>query len=510
MAQPRVAVFFVGRITGWHHVRKNLKRFQERYNATFFLSLNTELFTESDILFCKYFGLGTDQVRAELTLMPEKFAIFKNMYSQYYHNDKCFQMIEEYCKKYETSYDIVVKSRADLNSTEPLTLEWPIHENRIYCPVHKAYQVKDEINYGDFKTMKLYSLLIDTLDHLYDTGGLLYGAGKHPMLPELVLFQYICQLNQLHKTNIIYINYDFSLHDGRFEKDALEKHTSKIAVFFPGRVRAWRYNIERLLELKIEYNATFFCSVNMADLDTDAKEFCDYFSIGNDQVSNEHTIIPSEFEVETAFYSQHYHTKKCFQLLEAYIDKNNQPFDTVFKYRVDVLSEQEFNLHTISKNTVYLSKSSYGGGFNDQFYYGDFTVMKRITYLFDCWIGWIHTKYFSAKNLLTNPINGRYPGVCGKRVVPEEYFFLSILYAVNNYGVNLQFFYFRWILHPVRKGLPWNQEIENGFREVFKYKINNHHSEIIQQKYNDLLHIVLKSDVPNSLVYDIDGIMWPS
>lgn len=217
MAGPRVAIFFVGRITGWHHLRKNLMDFQETYNATFFVSLNTEQVTESDTYFCTYFGLGSDQVRTEVTPMPEKFSIFKNMYSQYYHNDKCFQMIEDYCKNHETSFDIVVKSRTDLDSTEPLTLEWPIHENRIYCPVHKAYQVKDEINYGDFKTMKLYSLLVDTLDHLYDTGGLWYGAAKHPMLPELVLFQYICQLNQVYKTNIIYIDYRFTLHDGRFD-----------------------------------------------------------------------------------------------------------------------------------------------------------------------------------------------------------------------------------------------------------------------------------------------------
>jgi hypothetical protein len=126
-------------------------------------------------------------------------------------------MIEEYCRKYETTFDIVVKSRADLDSTGPLHLEWPIHENRIYCPTHDAYQVKDEINYGDFKTMKLYSLLVDTLDHLYTTGGLWYGKDKHPMLPELVLFQYICQLNQIYGTNIIYIDYRFTLHDGRFE-----------------------------------------------------------------------------------------------------------------------------------------------------------------------------------------------------------------------------------------------------------------------------------------------------
>jgi hypothetical protein len=325
MAQPRVAIFFVGRITGWQAVRKNLKLFQETYNATFFVSLNTDLFTESDILFCKYFGLGPDQVRAEITPMPEKFTIFKNMYSQYYHNDKCFLMVEEYCKKYETTFDIVVKSRADLNTEGSLHLQWPIHENRIYCPSHDAYQVKDEVNYGDFKTMKLYSLLIDTLEHLYTTGGLWYGAARHPMMPELILFQYICQLNQVYGTNIIYIDYRFTLHDSRFENDALEKNTSKVAVLFPGRVCGWKYNIERLLELKIKHNATFFCSVNMAELDTDSREFCDYFSIGNDQILAEQTVVPEEFGEHTSFYSQHYHTKKCFDLLETYIEKKNQP-----------------------------------------------------------------------------------------------------------------------------------------------------------------------------------------
>jgi hypothetical protein len=162
------------------------------------------------------------------------------------------------------------------------------------------------------------------------------------------------------------------------------------------------------------------------------------------------------------------------------------------------------------KNVLYLSTSSYGGGYNDQFYYGDFTTIKCITGLFDSWKGWKQTGYFSTDTLLTNRLNGRYEGVDGDRIVPEELFYLSVLYAVNTYGITLQFFPFRWILHPARKNIAWTQEIETAFRTIVKYKFGIYSLETIRQSYNHLFQKVFESDVPNEILYEIDGIMWPA
>lgn len=397
MAQPRVAIFVVGRITGWQAVRVLLKKFQETYNATFFVSLNTDLFTESDILFCKYFGLGPDQVRGEITPMPEKFAIFKNMYSQYYHNDKCFQMIEAYCKKYETSFDIVVKSRADLSSIAPLSLQIPVEPNRIYCPVHDAYQVKDEVNYGDFKTMKLYSLLVDTLEHLYSTGGLWYGAARHPMLPELILFQYICQLNQLYNTNIVYINYKFSLHDAKNDPGFFNRERSNVAIFFPGRIKGWKHCKDHLLELKITNNATFFCSLNISELDDESKEFCEYFSIGPDQLTIQETVYSEEYKyMPKNEYSQAFHLQKAFDTLESYSEKTGINFECVIKYRADFYSDTLHDFkHDLDKKVYFLSSA--WGDINESMFYGSFASMKSITRFYE------NIDFLQKFNLPRNP-----------------------------------------------------------------------------------------------------------
>ena len=515
MAQPRVAIFFVGRINGWHHVRKTLKEFQETYNATFFVSLNTHTFSESDILFCKYFGLGSDQIRAEVTPMPEKFAIFKNMYSQYYHNDKCFLMIEEYCKKYNTCFDVVVKSRADLHAETSLRLNLPIQTNRIYCPVHDAYQVKDELNYGDFRTMKLYSLLVDTLENHYNTGGLWYGERKHPMLPELVLFQYICQMNQVFGTNIIYFDYKFQLHEKRFEPDPLTKKTSTVAILFPGRIKTWQYNVERLLELKIKYNATFFCSLNANLQDEDTKEFCKMFDISDQQFAYEETVVPPEFGEHYQFYSQHYHTKKCFDLLDAYSNANEMKFQTVLKYRVDILSDEALPIESHQANTLYTTASSYAEGFNDQFYFGDFATMKCIcSTVFLKWKDLYESKFFSVDTF--KQVTGKEP-IRGNRIIPEEYFLLAVAYAMKEYSINYSFFKYFWILHPARRNRFWNSEIEDRFKHFFKQtmgffykKSENCTLESYNASFVDLFETLRKNNAPQESIEEVKGILWPA
>jgi hypothetical protein len=514
MAQPRVAIFFVGRITGWQAVRSILKKFQETYNATFFVSLNTDTFTESDILFCKYFGLGQDQIRAEITPMPEKFSIFMNMYSQYYHNDKCFQLIESYCTKYDTTFDIVVKSRADLNSTGPLHLEWPIHENRIYCPTHDAYQVKDEINYGDFKTMKLYSLLVDTLEHHYNTGGLWYGAARHPMLPELVLFQYICQLNQLYNTNIIYIDYKFSIHDAKNDPGFFNRERSKVAVLFPGRIHAWKFCKDHLLELKIQQNATFFCSLNMSELDSESREFCEFFSIGPDQLNIQETVCPEKYRKIYNGYSQAFHVQKAFDKVEYYSGQTGIKFDCIIKYRADLYSQSlpDFN-QDLTKNVFFLTSA--WGGINEIIYYGNFVSMKAVSRFCENTDFLQENGYFSVDFL--QKINLQRHPCMGECLNNEEYFGIYVMLLQIQGLIQISYFNFFYISHPARRIDFWTDDYQKKLITLFtsyknyietrdtRYFIDNYNSELTQ------LFQAIENDTNKELLHlAICGISWPS
>lgn len=219
----RVAVLFIGRIKAWQYCKESLKRLQNTYNATFFLSLNATGPDESSDAFCKFFDVTPERIIYIPTVTPEKYRqIFHgrehNAYAQWFQIHNVFRLMESFCEKHSVSYDCIVKYRADIDTTETLQIPIPLEPNRFYSQVHDAYQTHDLMAYGDFLTMKRYSELVLFYEFFYQNNMLMYGERKHLVKPtEMILFDYICLLatTVTPKIDIIYFNLPYLLHPKR-------------------------------------------------------------------------------------------------------------------------------------------------------------------------------------------------------------------------------------------------------------------------------------------------------
>jgi hypothetical protein len=167
------AIFFSGRIRGFQYL-DTLRLIKEKYNPTFFCSLNEETITDEISLFFKTFNLSEDQYNIEKTIVPPiYFTLTKcpvtnvaNTYSMFYHNKKCFELIERYPQK----FDVIIKFRADIDAPMPLEISL-VNPNTVYIPFSHYWEstddyyggTNDQIAYGDFNTMKLYCGAVDNI-----------------------------------------------------------------------------------------------------------------------------------------------------------------------------------------------------------------------------------------------------------------------------------------------------------------------------------------------------------
>ena len=211
----RVAVLLSGRIEGWEINKDFLKLFQEKYNATFFVSLNLEGPDKSTHAFCEYFGVEHEQIAYIPTQTPELYRHFHldgrehNFYSQWFHVRSAFDLCKAYCMKYSQIFDVVIKYRTEIYSETIIEIS-EVQPKRFYCPAHPAYQTNDQLGYGDFQMMELYSRLVNFYEYFYQHEILLYSGGI-PRPTECVLFAYLNILANYEKIDVIYINYKFSL-----------------------------------------------------------------------------------------------------------------------------------------------------------------------------------------------------------------------------------------------------------------------------------------------------------
>jgi len=220
----RVAILLPGRIYGWQYCKESLKRLQNKYSATFFVSLNLEGPDESTRGFCEFFYVMPEQIVFIPTETPEKYIKYysdgrkSNLYSQWFHVKSAMELLKKYSIKHSILFDCVIKYRSDILSDFVLMIENHLEPNRLYCPIDPSYQTNDQIAYGDFQTMLLYSNLVDFFEYFYHNNMFMYGEYKHLIKPaEIFLFDYICILAQITqpKIDIIYFNYNYMLHPKR-------------------------------------------------------------------------------------------------------------------------------------------------------------------------------------------------------------------------------------------------------------------------------------------------------
>ena len=215
----QTAILLAGRIKGWQYCKESLKRLQDKYNAIFFVSINAEGPDESSIAFCSYFNVNPEQIVYIPTETPEKYRQFHrdgqehNFYSQWFHVRSAFDLCQRYCNTHSIIFNLVIKYRADIQTDDTLYIE-SIIPKRFYCPVDLSYQTNDQIAYGDFQTMYLYSRLVDLYEFFYENKMLLYSGGL-PRPTECVLFDYLNILANNFKIDVIYIDFTFSLHAKR-------------------------------------------------------------------------------------------------------------------------------------------------------------------------------------------------------------------------------------------------------------------------------------------------------
>ncbi len=87
----------------------------------------------------------------------------------YYHNKRCFDLIESFCAKYNHTFDTVIRFRADLNIQSNLDIleKMPFKKNTVYVPTCRwkinEKDMDDMVAFGDYESMKVYSDLASNI-----------------------------------------------------------------------------------------------------------------------------------------------------------------------------------------------------------------------------------------------------------------------------------------------------------------------------------------------------------
>jgi len=166
-----IAIYYSGRIQQSPHVynitKGRILEIAAKHNVTHFVSLNRKANTDPFIdMFKNHFDIKPDQINIEETILPSEVTQQKirvsgnlyNMFSMFYHNMKCFRLIETYQKEHNITFDIIVKYRPDIYSNQCLDFPSEIENNTVYIPRGADWGgINDQIGFGNFDTMKKYS-----------------------------------------------------------------------------------------------------------------------------------------------------------------------------------------------------------------------------------------------------------------------------------------------------------------------------------------------------------------
>jgi hypothetical protein len=211
----KVAVILSGRITAWQKCIETLKtRFTDLYDTDLYLSLDLdgetedirEMKTKFRIISC-YYERYTKYLK-DIPYKSEETNERKSL-SMFYHNFRAMNAILDNMKTTNTTYDVVVKFRADVTSSQPFIIQHNITPNTIYIPYGWCYRgMNDQIAYGDLRTMTFYCNLYNHIPkYVY--------VEKTIFNPEFLLMFHL----NMNNISIIRIPYVYELHPDRFNQD---------------------------------------------------------------------------------------------------------------------------------------------------------------------------------------------------------------------------------------------------------------------------------------------------
>jgi hypothetical protein len=217
----------------------------------------------------------------------------------------------------------------------------------------------------------------------------------------------------------------------------------KIAVYFVGRIDGYEDCMEQLLQIKKDYDPTFFMSLNsesrirIFELDY-LHKFTHILIIKEEQIVIKKTVLPEYLNEEyfaereefftwdeekkvASFskekfmnrkmrffkfngtniyntYSQLYHTKLVTQHILNYQKENSMKFDVILKFRADIKYTEPLILTMPLDNTIYIPEGrDHDGGINDTVAYGNVESMIEYSKTVD------NIEFMLFKNILYHP-----------------------------------------------------------------------------------------------------------
>jgi hypothetical protein len=129
---------------------------------------------------------------------------YENTFRMFYHNYRCFQMIQKYSKKNNINFDYVIKWRTDIkiyknfnelcDSIISLSKNDEIkNENAVYVPAQDMFWgISDQLAFGNYRVMNIYCQCVLNI-HIMCHSGIIYH-------PETLLYNH-CKLNNLYVKN---------------------------------------------------------------------------------------------------------------------------------------------------------------------------------------------------------------------------------------------------------------------------------------------------------------------
>lgn len=158
-------VLFSGRVQGWNFCTETLNALRPFHGC---LSLNTTQPTPSDQAFCMEYGIKSIRFDTPPPL-PEAIAARarynmdetrkQNTWAMFYHRARVFDLVP-------SDTECVVSFRADIVEETPLPLD-PVEPGVLYVPEGEDHNgLNDQIAYGSYETMRVYSELFDAIPTL--------------------------------------------------------------------------------------------------------------------------------------------------------------------------------------------------------------------------------------------------------------------------------------------------------------------------------------------------------
>ena len=115
------------------------------------------------------------KLKEEWRRIPKVRGNAYNIASSFYNNMKALEQVELYQREHGFVYDIVIKYRSDIVS-DALMEVVSFDKNTLYVPKGFDYvetpvgAINDQIAYGDFNTMKMYSNVYEHMDEYLKKG----------------------------------------------------------------------------------------------------------------------------------------------------------------------------------------------------------------------------------------------------------------------------------------------------------------------------------------------------